>query len=297
MNAIYLLFLNTGVRFVQNVRVHGLTELQGFAAPVAAGFIADSQGWHWIWWWSAIFLGVNLLAFMFLYEETKYTVTQVGSPSTNHPTVDTETSAFHAQHQDKTPSHPNSEALGRVATHDVDLTISKKPYLQRMALYSNTPSDFKQFFRHLYQPLLVLVTLPAVAYTAVQYGAALSWYSIIGTSNATYFPAAPYHFGNVGIGLLNLPPFIGCVLSALFAGPLSDWTIQKLARKNNGVYEPEMRLYLILIPTILVPLGIFMYGYSVAKVSTLLSFEHCQLPQNHTLISWPGRPLDHTMYW
>lgn len=193
---------------------------------------------------------------------------QVGTAMSAHfltesPQGDNATNEQAAQTHEKESS--NSVALDRTTTHSIDMSIPKKTYRERMALVTNTPGTLKEFLRHLYQPLIVLCTLPAVTYTAVQYGAALSWYSIIGTSSATYFPAAPYNFGTVGIGLLNLPPFIGCALSAIFAGPLSDWSIQVLAKRNKGIYEPEMRLYLITIPTLLVPLGIFIYGYSVAN--------------------------------
>jgi hypothetical protein len=204
---------------------------------------------------------------MFAYEETKYTVIQVGTParpgsrtkgSEEGATTDEPTAQMH----DKSSI---SATLNRTATRDVDMSIARKTYGERMALVTNTPGTLGEFVRHLYQPLLVLFTLPAVTYTTVQYGGALSWYSVIGTSTATYFPAAPYNFGTMGIGLLNLPPFIGCALSAVFSGPLSDWSIQFLAKRNKGIYEPEMRLYLLIIPTFLVPLGILIYGFSVAN--------------------------------
>jgi MFS family permease len=43
-----------------------------FLAPVIAGYIADAQDWPWIWWWSTILVGLNLIAFVFFYEDTKF---------------------------------------------------------------------------------------------------------------------------------------------------------------------------------------------------------------------------------
>jgi MFS family permease len=40
-------------------------------APVVAGYITVGLGWRAVWWAMAIFLGVGLLLFIFLYEETK----------------------------------------------------------------------------------------------------------------------------------------------------------------------------------------------------------------------------------
>jgi MFS family permease len=41
-------------------------------APVIAGYITVSLGWRAVWWAMAIMLGLGLLLFIFLYEETKY---------------------------------------------------------------------------------------------------------------------------------------------------------------------------------------------------------------------------------
>jgi hypothetical protein len=38
-------------------------------------------------------------------------------------------------------------------------------------------------------------------------------------------------------------------------------------KRNNGVYEPEMRLYFAIFPALVGPAGLFLYGYSTAAVS------------------------------
>lgn len=85
-------------------------------------------------------------------------------------------------------------------------------------------------------------------------------------TESIYFSGDPYDFSTIGIGLLNIPPFIGSIVAAFYAGPLSDWSIIWLAKRNEGVYEPEMRLYLIVFPVIIGPIGMFTYGYTLAKV-------------------------------
>ena len=56
LNSIYIWVLNVG----------------GNLAVVAAGFITINQGWRWVWWWFTIFFGVQLIAFTFGFEETKF---------------------------------------------------------------------------------------------------------------------------------------------------------------------------------------------------------------------------------
>jgi hypothetical protein len=42
--------------------------------------------------------------------------------------------------------------------------------------------------------------------------------------------------------------------------------IVKLAKRNGGIYEPEMRLSLFGLPGILMPVGVYMYGLTTAEV-------------------------------
>lgn len=63
---------------------------------------------------------------------------------------------------------------------------------------------------------------------------------------------------------MSLPAFIGLTLGTIVAGPLSDWWILFCARRNNGIYEPEMRLW-VMVPFIpFVPAGAFMFGFGLA---------------------------------
>ncbi len=62
--------------------------------------------------------------------------------------------------------------------------------------------------------------------------------------------------------------FIGLLLGTLFAevflgGRLSDWLTAKLARQNNGVRLPEMRLWLVYPAGILSAIGLIIWGISI----------------------------------
>lgn len=161
-------------------------------------------------------------------------------------------------------AHNELRALNSVRVLNPGIPV--KTYWQRMALITMTDSDLGSFLSHMYQPLVILCSFPAVAFTALQYGAMLSWFSILATTESTYFSADPYNFNTTGIGLLNLAPFVGGVIATFYSGLLSDWSIQQLAKRNKGVYEPEMRLYLAILPAMITPAGLFLYGYSVASV-------------------------------
>ena len=43
-----------------------------YFAPIIAGFIAEGQGWEWVFYWCAIFLGAGAIFNFFAMEETNY---------------------------------------------------------------------------------------------------------------------------------------------------------------------------------------------------------------------------------
>lgn len=47
-------------------------------------------------------------------------------------------------------------------------------------------------------------------------------------------------------GLTNLGGIVGIVLAMAVTGPLNDWGVVWIAKRNRGVYEPEFRLIFML---------------------------------------------------
>jgi hypothetical protein len=146
----------------------------------------------------------------------------------------------------------------------VDVGIRRKTYLQRMTEITSAPGDWRHFAKHSYQPFIVLLTFPAVTYTAITYGALLCWFSVIVNVYSIYFTLPPYNFGPSQIGLMNLPPFIGGIFGSLYGGLVTDYLAVRLSRRNNGVFEPEMRLWVALPAIVLLPASIILFGVSTA---------------------------------
>jgi hypothetical protein len=198
---------------------------------------------------------------LFFYEETKYVVTLQGMKEIAPPA---EPSAIVESEKVLVEIAPD-EPVSTKSTSHINHSIPMNSYKKRLALVTNTPSTISEFLKHFYQPLLML-GIPGVLYVALQYGAFLSWISMVAVTESDFFSADPYNFSTIGIGLLNLPPFIGAVVAAFYSGPLSDWSILWLSRRNGGVYEPEMRLYLTVLPMLVGPAGLMLYGFSLSHV-------------------------------
>ena len=218
-------------------------------------------------------MGVTLILFVLCFEETKFNASaivnlEMVSPSApnrervNLPDTDDENLKI----EDKTPLPNFSDPLGGSAGC-IDHSIPLRTYRQRITLLTTTPGNPGQFLKHFYGPLEVIIMFPAVAYVTLLYSSLLVWYAVLATTQSQYFSMPPYNFGTSGIGLINLAPFIGSVIGAVWAGPVSDWSIQRLARRNKGIYEPEMRLYISILPGLLGPAGLFLFGYGTAQVS------------------------------
>lgn len=230
-------------------------------SPTAAGYITTSQGWRWVWWWLVILLGITLVIMVFFYEETKYEGEYLsGIPildASAGETIDTEISGVLGSKSVDEQSTKRGIAVdvglqSRADVQDpirsvaIDPAIPLKSYYSKLALFSPAKSSLGSFVKHMYQPFVLLFTFPAVFYMSLLNAALVSAGIIPISVYSTYMTFPPYNFNPNQIGLLGIPSVVGSLLGAVVSGPLSDWMILRLAKRQNGVYEPEMRLWLIL---------------------------------------------------
>ncbi|GMF77776.1 unnamed protein product [Aspergillus oryzae] len=112
-----------------------------------------------------------------------------------------------------------------------------------------------------------VVVLAVIGYSFLWYWWVLSVITMVPAAYATYSPLIQ--------GLLFLGLFIGTLISEVCcSGRLSDYIVKRLARKNEGVRVPEMRLWLA-YPAILI----------TASESTFLHIT--QRPHRYIIDSYP----------
>jgi len=63
---------------------------------------------------------------------------------------------------------------------------------------------------------------------------------------------------------MNVPPFIGLILGFVVGGWFNDRSALYFAKRNNGIFEPEMRLWLALPAAAFIPIGILVFGIGLA---------------------------------
>jgi hypothetical protein len=137
-------------------------------------------------------------------------------------------------------------------------TISppKKTYLQELKPWSKVNPE-SGYFHLLVRPWPLLV-YPATIFSFLTFASTLGWYLCVLTTYASVFQAPPYNMSPGVSSLINIPGVIGNLIGAYCGGGLTDKIAERMARKNNGVFEPETRLIALILPAILVPTGLLM---------------------------------------
>lgn len=245
-----------------------------YFGPVAAGYVAVNQSWRWVFWYCTIFMGVVTLAMIFFLEETKYTPMVLNGREVAVPNIHgDDLSKVDSTTKDRIGSilvdATEAAANDRRRLVEIDTSIPMKSYWKRHGLFTlekQATTEQRSFSMHFWQPFQILCTFPAVMFCALQYGFLIAMLAILAVTQATLYPLPPYNFSPIGVGNMNISPAIGAIIGAVFGGPCNDWFILQVAKRRGGIYEPETRLWLFLIPAVFMPAGLLMYGLTIAQV-------------------------------
>lgn len=242
----------------QAVGLYSLMPLLGPAVgPVAGGWIAEKTTWRWCFWSTSI-LTVIIQCFGVVYLRETYAPVILGRRA-QRMRRETGDERYHTEWEtpDRTLAKVLKTSLGRPFR-----LLGTQVIIQVLALY------MAFIYGLMY---LVLTTYPNV------------WEGVYGQS--------------VGIGGLNYISLgIGFFVGAQTVARMNDYLYRRLKEKNGGKGRPEFRAPMILPGAILVPAGIFMYGWG-AEVSTIYSRSSLTSRILTLTISTGSRPLDRPQHW
>lgn len=111
----------------------------------------------------------------------------------------------------------------------------------------------------------ILFAYPAVLWSSMVYALAVGWLIVLSESVAHIYEDTSYHFTPLQVGLVYISPFVGGVLGTAVAGKVSDLVVRFMARRNDGVYEPEFRLVMVVPITISTVIGLMGFGWSAEE--------------------------------
>ncbi|CAK7905631.1 protein Hol1p [[Candida] anglica] len=243
--------------------------------PVASGYIVQNLHWRWCYYIQVIISGVILILQLFFMEDTTFErreteeledtiMQQIKSRETILSAVQSgQLSQARVNSDDKLNAIVSVNNSINTDDDSIDYSIPKRTYWQKMRLVETEYNDSRSWLTIFYRPFF-LFTIPAVMWGGLVYGSQMMWLSLLATTQSQIFSVAPYNFTTPQVGLTNIGALVGSLIGMAYGGPFVDWVTIKLSIRNNGIMEPEFRLWTMIVPTILNAAGLLAYGLGVS---------------------------------
>ncbi|TFK46315.1 putative cycloheximide resistance protein [Heliocybe sulcata] len=242
------------------VAIWGLAISLGISiAPIANGYVIASNtlGWRWCFWLITIFHGIALILIFFLVPETSY-------DRKTPETVDTDSTSAADEKtvEDASEKVPVTD-VEAVAVYPSGEYLPPKTYWQELKPWSGYVSKvslFEVFFRP-----FPFVLSPVIWFTIFSYGLTTCWLVILSAVSSVVFGGPPYNFNTSQVGLVSIGPLVAGIITTFIAGPLTDYSATWFAKHNKGVYEPESRMYVMVLMLILEVAGFAFWALMQSK--------------------------------
>jgi hypothetical protein len=167
----------------------------------------------------------------------------------------------------------NSDSVPQLnSNHDIDAPETLR---QRIRLFRGRITD-RSLILSFFQPF-PFVILPSIVFSIVIHGAYVAWTVVTTILQHQVLLYAPYNMQPDILSYISLPGSLVNLLSSILSGWLSDTLIQFLARRNNGIYEPEFRLVMMIPATIFSTLGFALMGQLYEQKASVAKLVICGL--------------------
>ncbi|KAF7555108.1 hypothetical protein G7Z17_g2414 [Cylindrodendrum hubeiense] len=227
---------------------------------VLAGKITTDLGWRWVFWMLSIFLGIGLVLCVLFGWETAYNRRSIYNTDVASQDNLNELEAKRVAKVDHIEGRVDGISKVETAT---STTIPRQSFLTLMKPYSETFTD-EPLWKLIIAPVMILHN-PVVIWAIMLMAFPTLWLVAINLLTAQIFTAPPFLLNTTKLGYLSAGPTVGGFLGALIAGLVSDPMIRLFSRRNQGVYEPEFRLFLIVPAFVLSAISYFLFGYLIEQ--------------------------------
>lgn len=216
--------------------------------PIISGYVIEDLGWKWSFGIYAIYVFFSLVIHFFIVPESTYHRRKIS-------TEESEVSDLAASSEDE-------KMKSSVKVVDCESQASEKTgFLGSLKIYHGRQTEQSTMYV-LVRPFLMIQN-PAIVWGILQWCLCYTWVIMIGSIASQMFSAAPYTFSVSQIGIISgVAPLVGTTIGTLFSGTASDYLIDYMARKNDGTYEPEFRLLMMIPYVILILIGGFGTGWT-----------------------------------
>ncbi|KAI6887647.1 serine/threonine kinase 16 [Hortaea werneckii] len=230
-----------------------------FFTPVIVGRLTATLTWQWSFYFLAIFTAVMLPLVVLFVPETAF----VREERFNTDIASNSRADYHgkevrsgASSLDKEPNQSSSETV-----------VGSPPsfYSKESLMPFNGRKTDESFFKLLLRPF-PLFFHPGILWACLTQGTIIGWTVLIGIVLGGIMLGPPLWFNEVETGYMYTGAFVGAVVGFILAGLLSDSSARFMAKRNNGVYEPEFRIVLVIPMLILGCAGL--YGFGITANNT-----------------------------
>lgn len=236
------------------------------------------MGWEWTLWWCAIGIGIAFIYCLFLMEETNYdrlvlhpsSSSRTSIDSTNEPGTDfPEKPAANASVQASIPTsaddkkaHEEHRPIDAAAAEIGQIAYSRKTYWQKLSVVDKKRPN--RMLDIMWAPFKFF-TFPVVVWAGFMYGLqGLVYPGILNATASVIYTNDTYNFSSDAVGFAYFAAVVGMVLGSLWVSLAGPRLVIKLARRNNGVSEPEHILWLFTVSFIVVPFAMVLWGVGQA---------------------------------
>jgi len=192
--------------------------------PVIGGFIGQNLGWRWVFWILLISGSVITISIECLTTET------------------------------------NGQVLIQRKTRRLQKELDR-PDLRSVYDNGDPQAHSRVILNGLVRPLKMLFLSPLVALLSLYMAVAYGLMYLIFTTIPNVFKDQ-YGFSPQISGLAYIGVGIGFMAGLVTVAKISDPTVIRLTKANDGVFEPEMRLPACIFFACFVPITFFWYGWS-----------------------------------
>lgn len=138
---------------------------------------------------------------------------------------------------------------------------SKRTFMLDKAFYQDLGTGLGA---NLIRPLWLLVCRPAIQVIALIMALNFAIYCLLLSTYATLW-IERYGESETISSLNYIAIAIGTIAASQVGGALMDWIYRALKERHNGETTPEFRVPFLIPGVILIPVGIFLYGWSAEK--------------------------------
>jgi MFS family permease len=193
-----------------------------------SGFITADLGWRYIYWVCGSVIGGLTLFVIFNFPETTF-------------------------------QRPALRQVVEGDARNIDYS-TQHSYPRRLNFFSgiHTQESMLQLF---IRPFIT-IAYPAVLWATLVCAGTIGFLVAV-TTNVAIAYGKGYGFGPSQVGLCFLAGIIGSAAGIVVGGSFPDWLSKRLAKRNGGIREPEMRLWAIAPTLISAPLALALFGAGI----------------------------------